>query len=49
MTSDGLMQALEEFAATTSELFGVNCRFECHYPVLIHTVRGVGYVLEERP
>lgn len=35
MEADGLMRALEEFAATTSELFGVQCRFLCHVPVLI--------------
>jgi signal transduction histidine kinase len=37
LQSDGLMQALEEFAATTTELFGVQCRFECPTPVLIHS------------
>jgi len=37
MQADGLMEALEEFAATTSELFGIQCRFECQTPVLIHT------------
>jgi signal transduction histidine kinase len=31
----GLMDALEEFAATTSDLFGINCRFECQTPVLV--------------
>jgi signal transduction histidine kinase len=36
MRADGLMQALEEFAANTSELFGIACRFECHSPVLVH-------------
>jgi signal transduction histidine kinase len=33
--SDGLMQALEEFSSTTSDLFGVRCRFECDLPVLL--------------
>jgi signal transduction histidine kinase len=37
LQADGLMQALEEFAATTTELFGVACRFECPIPVLIHS------------
>ena len=37
LQADGLMQALEEFAATTSELFGIQCRFECQTPILIHT------------
>jgi len=35
--ADGLMQALEEFAANVSELFNVHCRFECHTPVLIES------------
>jgi signal transduction histidine kinase len=35
LSADGLMQALDEFAATTSDLFNVECRFECEYPVLI--------------
>jgi signal transduction histidine kinase len=34
--ADGLMQALDEFAATTSEMFGISCRFECDSPVLVH-------------
>src|SRR5215469_8769148 len=33
--SDGLMQALEELAAISSDLFRVSCRFECDSPVLI--------------
>jgi signal transduction histidine kinase len=37
LDAEGLMQALEEFAATTTELFGVACRFECPSPVLIHS------------
>lgn len=36
MQADGLMQALEEFAANTTEIFGVTCRFDCQVPVLIH-------------
>jgi signal transduction histidine kinase len=36
MEADGLMLALEEFVATSSELFKVACRFECDSPVLIH-------------
>ncbi len=35
MRNDGLMHALENFTASTSELFGVRCRFECPSPVLI--------------
>jgi signal transduction histidine kinase len=33
--SDGLMQAFEEFSATTSDIFGVCCRFDCDLPVLV--------------
>jgi signal transduction histidine kinase len=36
LTADGLMLALEDYAATTSDLFKVSCRFECDSPVLIH-------------
>ena len=36
LEADGLMQALEEFAAAASDLFHVRCRFECPVPVLIH-------------
>src|SRR3954470_10345870 len=35
LEADGLMQALEEFADTTSQLFGVQCQFECQVPVLV--------------
>jgi signal transduction histidine kinase len=34
--ADGLMQALDEFTAATSEMFGISCQFECDSPVLIH-------------
>src|SRR4030095_600948 len=33
---DGLMEALEDFAASTSELFKISCHFECPLPVLIN-------------
>lgn len=33
--AEGLMHALGEFAATTRDLFGVECTFECDYPVLV--------------
>lgn len=36
MDAEGLMLALEEVAATTTELFRVPCSFECESPVLIH-------------
>jgi signal transduction histidine kinase len=44
MEADGLMQALEEFAATSSELFKVSCRFECDLPVLIHDAATAGHL-----
>ena len=34
MHAGGLMQALQEFAAATTELFKVSCRFECEDPIL---------------
>jgi signal transduction histidine kinase len=37
LTAEGLMLALEEFAATTARLFDVDCRFVCESPVLIHS------------
>lgn len=44
MTADGLMLALEEYAATTSDLFKVNCHFECDSPVLIHHALTAGHL-----
>jgi two-component system CheB/CheR fusion protein len=38
MHAGGLMQALQEFAAATTELFKVNCRFECDAPILFSDV-----------
>jgi signal transduction histidine kinase len=35
MSADGLMLALDEFAATTTEMFGIACSFECDSPVLV--------------
>jgi signal transduction histidine kinase len=34
--SEGLMSALQLWAAEVEDLFGVVCRFECETPVLIH-------------
>lgn len=42
--ADGLMLALEEYAATSSELFKVTCRFECDSPVLIHDTATAGHL-----
>ena len=44
MEADGLMLALEEFAATSSELFRMSCRFECDSPVLIHDPATAGHL-----
>jgi signal transduction histidine kinase len=44
MEADGLMLALEEYAATTSELFKVSCRFDCDLPVLIHDTATAGHL-----
>jgi signal transduction histidine kinase len=35
MEADGLMQALEELAATTTDIFKISTRFECDSPVLV--------------
>jgi signal transduction histidine kinase len=35
MSSNDLMSALEKFSSTTSELFGLECRFECPVPVIV--------------
>src|SRR5208283_1610299 len=42
--ADGLMLALEEYAATSSKLFKVSCRFECDLPVLIHDPATSGHL-----
>ena len=34
--SQGLMSALQLWAAEVEDLFGVSCRFQCETPVLIH-------------
>ncbi|HMD19236.1 MAG TPA: PAS domain S-box protein [Alloacidobacterium sp.] len=36
--AQGLMSALQLWAAEVEDLFGVSCRFECETPVLIHDV-----------
>ena len=42
MHSDGLMEALDDFAATTRQLFKIECAFECDYPVLIRDTGAAG-------
>jgi signal transduction histidine kinase len=44
IAADGLMLALEEYAATSSKLFRVSCRFECDLPVLIHDTATSGHL-----
>lgn len=44
MQPDGLMQALDEFANTTSSLFKVSCRFDCGAPILIHEPAVAGHM-----
>jgi len=38
MQAGGLMQALQEFASGTENLFKISCRFECDAPVVISDV-----------
>ena len=38
MHAGGLMQALQDFAAGTSDVFSVSCRFRCDAPILISDV-----------
>jgi signal transduction histidine kinase len=38
MHAGGLMQALQEFATATTELFKVSCRFQCEAPLLFSDV-----------
>jgi len=35
---DGLMEALEDFAVSTNDLFKISCRFECPLPVLMSDI-----------
>jgi signal transduction histidine kinase len=41
---DGLMEALEDFAASTSELFKISCHFECPLPVLVNDVHAAQHL-----
>ena len=38
MHAGGLMQALQDFAAATTDLFKVSCRFECEAPILFSNI-----------
>jgi signal transduction histidine kinase len=44
MHSGGLMQALQEFATATTELFKVSCRFECDAPILFGDVSAADHL-----
>jgi signal transduction histidine kinase len=44
MEADGLMLALEELAAISSELFKILCRFDCDSPVLIRDTATSGHL-----
>jgi signal transduction histidine kinase len=44
MQEDGLMQALEELATISSDLFKISCRFECDSPVLIRDTGTSGHL-----
>lgn len=44
LSSGGLMEALEDFASSTSDLFKVSCRFECPFPVPIHDAQIAGHL-----
>lgn len=44
MEADGLMLALEELAAISSDLFKINCRFDCDSPVLIRDPATSGHL-----
>jgi signal transduction histidine kinase len=38
------MEALEDFAASTNELFKISCRFECPLPVLINDIHAAQHL-----
>ena len=43
-SGDGLMEALEDFAVSTNELFKISCRFECPLPVLINDIHAAEHL-----
>jgi signal transduction histidine kinase len=43
-SGDGLMEALEDFASSTSELFKISCRFECPLPVLVSDIHAAEHL-----
>ena len=44
LEAEGLMQALEELAAISSDLFKISCRFDCDSPVLIRDAATSGHL-----
>jgi signal transduction histidine kinase len=44
MGPEGLMQALEELAGTSTGLFDTKCRFECDSPVLVRDAAASGHL-----
>jgi signal transduction histidine kinase len=44
LSSGGLMEALEDFTSSTSDLFKVSCRFECPFPVPVHDAQTAGHL-----
>jgi len=44
MHAGGLMQALQEFATATTELFKISCRFECDSPILFGDVSAADHL-----
>jgi signal transduction histidine kinase len=43
-SSTGLMEALEDFSSSTSDLFKISCRFECPLPILIRDSLTAGHL-----
>jgi signal transduction histidine kinase len=43
-SSTGLMESLEDFCSSTSDLFKISCRFECPLPVLIRDTLTAGHL-----
>jgi signal transduction histidine kinase len=43
-SGDGLMEALEDFASSTNELFSISCRFECPLPVMINDIHAAEHL-----
>lgn len=44
LEAEGLMQALEELASISSDLFKISCRFDCDSPVLIRDTAVAGHL-----